>query len=179
MPTPTCFSPGFTSDSTNLRLFSLTSRVTSSSIQTVPCTPRPSTFFTVLKWISPAWPYLSTDSRRRSVSGCNIQDNRPTELQTGFKQIESSLSPMGSAETSAAVDFSNQLTTARLRPEIEIGDARYRLDQRREYFGRNFRSPDSAAPKARPTGAGKATVSKKEFRLFVPWLASPDPSGLA
>jgi len=45
---------------------------------------------------------------------------------------------MGSAETSAAVDFSNQLTTARLRPEIEIGDARYRLDLLKEILGRNF-----------------------------------------
>ena len=42
------------------------------------------------------------------------------------------------AETTAALDFRNQLTTAKLLLEIEIGDATFRLHRLRDFLGRNF-----------------------------------------
>jgi hypothetical protein len=54
------------------------------------------------------------------------------------KQIESNLQLLGAAETTAAVDFRNQLSTAQLLLEIETGDASFRLDQLSEFLRRNF-----------------------------------------
>jgi len=67
-----------------------------------------------------------------------VQDARLTALQTQQKQIESNIQLLGSAETSAALDFSNQLSTAKLLLEIEIGDATFRLDRLKEFLARNF-----------------------------------------
>ena len=68
----------------------------------------------------------------------SVQDARLTALQAELKQIDSNLQSLGAAETSAAMDFHNQLTTAQLLVKIEIGDASYRLDQLKEFLGRNF-----------------------------------------
>jgi hypothetical protein len=59
-------------------------------------------------------------------------------LQEEQKQVEGNLQIVGNAETSAAVDFRNQLTTARLLLEIEIGDARFRLDRLKDFLEQNF-----------------------------------------
>jgi hypothetical protein len=45
---------------------------------------------------------------------------------------------VGSADTTAALDFHNQLTTAQLLLQIEIGDANFRLDRLREFLQTNF-----------------------------------------
>jgi hypothetical protein len=45
---------------------------------------------------------------------------------------------VGSADTTAALDFRNQLTTAQLLLQIEIGDASFRLDRLREFLQTNF-----------------------------------------
>ena len=42
------------------------------------------------------------------------------------------------ADTAAAIDFRNQLTSAELLLAIEIGDASYRLDRLREFLETNF-----------------------------------------
>jgi chaperonin cofactor prefoldin len=67
-----------------------------------------------------------------------VQDSRLKALQSQQKQIETNLQLVGHAETSAALDFSNQLSTAKLLLEIEIGDAAFRLDQLKEFLARNF-----------------------------------------
>jgi hypothetical protein len=72
------------------------------------------------------------------VDGISVQDNRLKVLQEEQKQIESNLQLLGAAETSAALDFRNQLTTAQLLLEIEIGDASFRLEQLKEFLERNF-----------------------------------------
>ncbi len=41
-------------------------------------------------------------------------------------------------DTSAALDFSNQLTMARLLLEIEAGDASFRIGRLREYLAKNY-----------------------------------------
>jgi hypothetical protein len=76
--------------------------------------------------------------RQQVMSGISVQDGRLKALQDQEKQIESNLQIVNAAETAAALDFRNQLTTAQLLLAIEIGDASYRLDRLKEYLGKNF-----------------------------------------
>jgi hypothetical protein len=76
--------------------------------------------------------------KQQLIDGISVQDSRLRALQEEQKEIEGNLQLVSSAETSAALDFRNQLTTARLLLEIEAGDASFRLDQLREFLGRNF-----------------------------------------
>ena len=76
--------------------------------------------------------------KQQVVSGISVQDRRLTALQEEQKQIESNLQLLGAAETTAALDFHNQLSTAQLLLMIEIGDASFRLDRLKDFLGRNF-----------------------------------------
>jgi len=76
--------------------------------------------------------------KQQLVDTITVQDNRLKALQDQQKQIESNLQLLGHAETSAALDFGNQLSTAKLLLEIEIGDAAFRLDRLKEFLARNF-----------------------------------------
>lgn len=76
--------------------------------------------------------------KQQLVDSISVQDNRLKALQDQQKQIESNLQLLGRTDTSAALDFGNQLTTAKLLLEIEIGDATFRLDQLKEFLARNF-----------------------------------------
>jgi hypothetical protein len=72
------------------------------------------------------------------VNGISVQDSRLKALLEEQKQIENNLQLAASAETTAALDFRNQLTTAQLLLQIEIGDASFRLDQLKDFLQRNF-----------------------------------------
>ena len=76
--------------------------------------------------------------KQQVMSGLSVQDGRLKALQEEQKQIESNLQLLGRAETSAAMDFFNQLSTAQLLLGIEIGDASFRLERLKEFLGRNF-----------------------------------------
>src|ERR1022692_3855741 len=76
--------------------------------------------------------------KQQIVDGISVQDSRLKALQEEQKQIESNLQLVAGAETTAALDFRNQLTSAQLLLEIEIGDANFRLDQLKEFLERNF-----------------------------------------
>jgi hypothetical protein len=76
--------------------------------------------------------------KQQVMNGISVQDSRLQALQQEQKQIESNLQLVSSAETTAALDFNNQLTTAQLLLKIEIGDASFRFDQLREFLQRNF-----------------------------------------
>jgi hypothetical protein len=76
--------------------------------------------------------------KQQVMSGISVQDGRLKALQEEQKQIESNLQLLGRAETSAAMDFFNQLSTAQLLLGIEIGDAGFRLERLKEFLGRNF-----------------------------------------
>lgn len=76
--------------------------------------------------------------RQQVTNGISAQDGRLKALQEEQKQIERNLQLLGEAETTAAVDFRNQLSTAQLLLDIEIGDASFRLDQFSEFLRRNF-----------------------------------------
>jgi hypothetical protein len=76
--------------------------------------------------------------KQQVVNGISVQDSRLKALQEEQKQIESNLQLVGSADTTAALDFRNQLTTAQLLLKIEIGDASYRLGQLKDFLAKNF-----------------------------------------
>ena len=76
--------------------------------------------------------------KQQVVDGISAQDARLKALQEQLKQIESNLQLVGSADTTAALDFHNQLTTAQLLLQIEIGDASFRLDRLKEFLQTNF-----------------------------------------
>ena len=76
--------------------------------------------------------------KQQVMSGLSVQESRLQALQEEEQQIESNLQLVGSAETTAALDFRNQLTTAQLLLQIEIGDATFRLERLKEFLGKNF-----------------------------------------
>jgi hypothetical protein len=76
--------------------------------------------------------------KQHLVDSITVQDNRLKALQNQQKQIEGNLQLLDYAETSAALDFRNQLTTAELLLEVEIGDATFRLEQFKEFLAKNF-----------------------------------------
>jgi hypothetical protein len=76
--------------------------------------------------------------KEQVVNGISVQDSRLNALQQEQKQIDSNLELVSSAETTAALDFRNQLTTAQLLLQIEIADATFRLDRLKEFLGKNF-----------------------------------------
>jgi len=76
--------------------------------------------------------------KQQVVNGISAQVSRLRAVEEEQKQIESNLQLLGAADTTAALDFYNQLTTAQLLLKIEARDASFRLDQLREFLGRNF-----------------------------------------
>jgi hypothetical protein len=76
--------------------------------------------------------------RQQVADSISVQESRLEALQQEQKQIESNLQLLGSADTTAAMDFHNQLSTAQLLLDIEIGDATFRLDRLKEFLGKNF-----------------------------------------
>jgi hypothetical protein len=76
--------------------------------------------------------------RQQLVDTISVQDSRLKSLQEQQKQIENNIQLLGRPDTSAALDFGNQLSTSKLLLQIEIGDATFRLDQLKEFLSRNF-----------------------------------------
>lgn len=76
--------------------------------------------------------------KQQMLNGIAVQESRLKALQEEEKEIEDNLQLLGQAETSAALDFQNQLTTAQLLLKIEIGDASFRLSQLRDFLEKNF-----------------------------------------
>src|SRR5580704_1839467 len=76
--------------------------------------------------------------KQQLANSISVQDNRLKASEEQQKQIETNLQLLGRAETSAALDFGNQLSTAKLLLQIEIGDAAFRLEQLKEFLSRNF-----------------------------------------
>lgn len=76
--------------------------------------------------------------RQQLVDSVSVQQARLKSLQAVSEQIDSNLKMVGDPDTSAAFDFHNQLTAARLLLQIETGDASFRLNQLREYLAKNY-----------------------------------------
>lgn len=76
--------------------------------------------------------------RDQIQSGLSVQENRLKSLQAESAEIDQNLKLVANPDTSAALDFSNQLTCAELLLNIEQGDAAFRVDRLRDYLARNY-----------------------------------------
>lgn len=66
------------------------------------------------------------------------QEGRLKDLQQENAQAGKDFEQIGDADSTAALDFRNQLTTTQLLLGVEAGDASYRLDRLREFLAKNF-----------------------------------------
>ncbi len=76
--------------------------------------------------------------RQQLAEILSAQEGRLKSVQEESKLIDQNLDAVANPDTSAALDFSNQLTAARLLLEIEAGDARFRLEHLRQFLAKNF-----------------------------------------
>ena len=76
--------------------------------------------------------------RTQVAANIAAQEKRFKSLQEETTQVEKDLEVIGNVDTSAALDFRNQLTSTKLLLGIETGDAAYRLNRLREFLDRNF-----------------------------------------
>ena len=67
-----------------------------------------------------------------------VQTNRLNSLEQETEEIEKNLKLVSDANTSAALDFRNQLTSTQLLLGIETGDATYRRDHLQVFLSKNF-----------------------------------------
>jgi hypothetical protein len=59
-------------------------------------------------------------------------------LKQESNDVEKSLKLVANAETTAALDFRNQLTSTQLLLGIEAGDAMYRIERLQDFLSKNF-----------------------------------------
>src|SRR5579859_908 len=76
--------------------------------------------------------------KQQVAQDISVQESKLKALQDEQKQIEDNLRQVSHVDTSAALDFRNQLTSAQLLLGIEIGDAGFRLDRLREFLEKNY-----------------------------------------
>jgi hypothetical protein len=76
--------------------------------------------------------------KQQLVDGIAVQEAKLKSLQEESEGIDKNLRFIGQPDTSAALDFFNQLTAAQLLLQIETGDARFRLDRWHEYLAKNY-----------------------------------------
>lgn len=67
-----------------------------------------------------------------------VQQARINALLQESGEVEKNLKLVGAAQTSAALDFRNQLTSTQLLLKIEMGDANYRLNRLNGFLDKNF-----------------------------------------
>jgi hypothetical protein len=72
------------------------------------------------------------------AAGISAQANRLKALQEQQKLVESNLQLVAEPETTAALDFHNQLNTTQLLLGIEIGDATFRTEQLQDFMESNY-----------------------------------------
>jgi hypothetical protein len=66
------------------------------------------------------------------------QESRLKSLRAESGEIDKNLQLVANPDTSAALDFRNQLASARVLLQIETGDASFRIDRLREYLAKNY-----------------------------------------
>ena len=76
--------------------------------------------------------------RQQLNEGIAVQEAKLKSLQEESSQIEKSLQLVFNPDTSAALDFQNQLTTAQLLLQIETGDATFRIALLRDFLAKNY-----------------------------------------
>lgn len=76
--------------------------------------------------------------RQQLIDGLSVQEARLKSLQDEESQVENNLQSVNNVDTSAALDFRNQLTGTQLLLGIEIGDANFRVQQIKAFLGVNY-----------------------------------------
>jgi len=76
--------------------------------------------------------------KKQVVDGVSVQSSRLKSLEDEEKQVGSNLQLVAAADTTAAIDFLNQLTSTQLLLDIEIGDASFRLGLLQDFLEENF-----------------------------------------
>jgi hypothetical protein len=76
--------------------------------------------------------------RQQLVDSIDVQDSRLRSLRQEGTEIDKNLRDIGEPDTSAALDFHNQLAAAQLLLQVESGDATFRLDHLHEYLAKNY-----------------------------------------
>jgi hypothetical protein len=76
--------------------------------------------------------------RQQLTDNIAVDDAKLQSLAAQMQELDTNLAAVANPDTSAALDFNNQLTAAKLLLQIEIGDATYRLASLRAYVARNF-----------------------------------------
>jgi hypothetical protein len=76
--------------------------------------------------------------RQQLVDNVSVQEAKIKSLREESGQIDKTLQLVGNPDTSAALDFHNQLTAAQLLLQVETGDAGFRIDRLREYLAKNY-----------------------------------------
>jgi hypothetical protein len=76
--------------------------------------------------------------RTQVVAGITAQQNRLGALQQEQQQIAGNLQQIGESDTTAALDFRNQLTSTQLLLGIESGDASFRLERLQAFLSFNY-----------------------------------------
>jgi hypothetical protein len=81
----------------------------------------------------------SMEALRQPLEGTiAAQEDRQKSFETDSAQIEKNLGLVANPDTPAALDFSNQLTSAKLLLDLETGDATFRRARLREYLAKNY-----------------------------------------
>jgi hypothetical protein len=76
--------------------------------------------------------------RQQVTEQIAAQQDRLKSLQQENSEVEKSLKLVTDAETSAALDFRNQLTSTKILLGVETGDATYRIEQLQRFLTENF-----------------------------------------
>lgn len=76
--------------------------------------------------------------KQQMTEAITVQQARLKSLQDEHTQLEGNLQLVSSAETSAALDFQNQLASTQLLLDIETGDASFRVEEMQGFLEHNY-----------------------------------------
>ena len=76
--------------------------------------------------------------KQQLIDGIAVQEAKLKSLQEESAEILNHLRSVGEPDTSAALDFHNQLLATQFLLQVETGDATFRLDHLHEYLATNY-----------------------------------------
>lgn len=76
--------------------------------------------------------------RQQLVDSVTAQEARLQSLQEESQQLDKNLQLVATPDTSAALDFRNQIAAAQLLLQVETADASFRIERLRGYLARNY-----------------------------------------
>lgn len=76
--------------------------------------------------------------KQQVTDGIAAQEAKRASLDAEQKQIEAGLQVVGDVDTTAALEFRNQLRSTQLLLEIEAADAAFRIGQMRDFLTKNY-----------------------------------------